>query len=127
MYRSDVVGSLLRPAYLKAARERHEANQISDSEFKSVEDRAVDEAVDLQKRAGLEILTDGEMRRYAFFGGRAGRRRARWPDGTFAEALSAVPPFGAGPPAAASGRLKEVVLRSAQVEGDPDCITFPHN
>jgi 5-methyltetrahydropteroyltriglutamate--homocysteine methyltransferase len=68
VYRSDVVGSLLRPAYLKAARERHEANQISDSEFKTVEDRAVDEAVDLQKRAGLEILTDGEMRRYAFFG-----------------------------------------------------------
>lgn len=68
MYKSDVVGSLLRPAYLKAARERHEANQITDAEFKSVEDRAVDEAVDLQKRAGLEILTDGEMRRYAFFG-----------------------------------------------------------
>ena len=68
MYRSDVVGSLLRPAYLKAARERHEANQISDSEFKSMEDRAVDEAIELQKGAGLEILTDGEMRRYAFFG-----------------------------------------------------------
>jgi 5-methyltetrahydropteroyltriglutamate--homocysteine methyltransferase len=68
VYRSDVVGSLLRPAYLKAARERHEAKQISDSEFKSVEDRAVDEAVELQEGAGLEILTDGEMRRYAFFG-----------------------------------------------------------
>lgn len=68
VYRSDVVGSLLRPAYLKAARERHEANQINDSEFKSLEDRAVDEAIELQKGAGLEILTDGEMRRYAFFG-----------------------------------------------------------
>ena len=68
MYRSDVVGSLLRPAYLKAARERHEARQISDSEFKPIEDRAVDEAVELQERVGLEILTDGEMRRYAFFG-----------------------------------------------------------
>src|SRR5215469_3020275 len=68
VYRSDVVGSLLRPAYLKAARERHEANQMSDSEFKSVEDRAVDEAVELQKNVGLEMLTDGEMRRYAFFG-----------------------------------------------------------
>jgi 5-methyltetrahydropteroyltriglutamate--homocysteine methyltransferase len=68
VYRSDVVGSLLRPTYLKAARERHAANQISDSDFKSVEDRAVDEAIELQKGAGLEILTDGEMRRYAFFG-----------------------------------------------------------
>jgi hypothetical protein len=34
-------------------------------------------------------------------GGRPGRRGARRPDGTFAEALFAVPPFGAGPPAAA--------------------------
>jgi 5-methyltetrahydropteroyltriglutamate--homocysteine methyltransferase len=53
---------------LKAARERHEANQISHAEFKSVEDRAVDQAIELQKGVGLEILTDGEMRRYAFFG-----------------------------------------------------------
>ncbi len=68
MYRSDVVGSLLRPSYLKDAREHHEKGQISHSEFKSVEDRAVNEAVELQKRAGLEMITDGEMRRYAFYG-----------------------------------------------------------
>ena len=68
MYRSDVVGSLLRPSYLKDARERHEKGQISRSEFKTIEDQAVDEAVDLQKRAALEMLTDGEMRRYAFYG-----------------------------------------------------------
>ena len=68
MYPSDVVGSLLRPSYLKEARKRHEKGQISDAEFKSVEDRAVDEAVELQKSAGLAVITDGEMRRYAFFG-----------------------------------------------------------
>ena len=68
MYRSDVVGSLLRPSYLKEARDRHEKGQLSHSEFKSLEDRAVDEAIELQKRAGLEVLSDGEMRRYAFFG-----------------------------------------------------------
>ena len=68
MYRSDVVGSLLRPTYLKDARESHQAGRINDSEFKSIEDRAVDAAVKLQKRAGVEILTDGELRRYAFFG-----------------------------------------------------------
>jgi len=68
MYRSDAVGSLLRPSYLKEARERHEKGQISHSEFKSLEDRAVDEAVELQQRAGLEVFTDGEMRRYAFYG-----------------------------------------------------------
>jgi len=68
MYRSDVVGSLLRPAYLKDARERHEAGKISHPEFKTLEDRAVDEAIELQERAGLEVLTDGEVHRYAFYG-----------------------------------------------------------
>ncbi len=68
MYRSDVVGSLLRPAYLKEARERREAGAISDAAFKQIEDRAVDEAIALQTRAGLDVLSDGEMRRYAFFG-----------------------------------------------------------
>lgn len=68
MYRSDVVGSLLRPAYLKEARENYESGKISAAEFKRVEDRAVDEAIDLQTRAGLDVITDGEMRRYAFYG-----------------------------------------------------------
>src|SRR5262245_16026055 len=68
MYRSDVVGSLLRPAYLKEARGRHETGELSDAAFKQIEDRAVAEAVELQDRAGVEVVTDGEMRRYAFYG-----------------------------------------------------------
>jgi 5-methyltetrahydropteroyltriglutamate--homocysteine methyltransferase len=68
LYRSDVVGSLLRPAYLKDARERHESGELADAEFKQIEDRAVDEAVALQERTAIEVLTDGEMRRYAFYG-----------------------------------------------------------
>jgi 5-methyltetrahydropteroyltriglutamate--homocysteine methyltransferase len=68
VYRSDVVGSLLRPSYLKEAREQHEAGELSQSAFKRAEDRAVDEAIALQIRSGVEMITDGEMRRYAFFG-----------------------------------------------------------
>lgn len=68
MYRSDVVGSLLRPTYLKQARDRHEKGRISDADFKRVEDRAVDEAIALQVRTDMEVVTDGEMRRYAFYG-----------------------------------------------------------
>jgi 5-methyltetrahydropteroyltriglutamate--homocysteine methyltransferase len=67
-YRSDVVGSLLRPAYLKEARARHEAGEISETDFKRIEDRAVDEAIALQVRAGLDVVSDGEMRRFAFYG-----------------------------------------------------------
>jgi 5-methyltetrahydropteroyltriglutamate--homocysteine methyltransferase len=66
--RSDVIGSLLRPAYLQAARAAHTRGEIDAAAFKHVEDRAVDEAVALQTAAGLDVLTDGEMRRYAFYG-----------------------------------------------------------
>ena len=65
---SDVVGSLLRPPYLLEARDRRDRGDITAAEFKKIEDRAVDEAVALQERAGLDVVTDGEMRRYAFFG-----------------------------------------------------------
>src|SRR3984893_12312211 len=68
MFRSDVVGSLLRPGYLKDARAQFAAGKMSDTDFKHVEDRAIDEAVALQLRTGVEILTEGEMRRYAFYG-----------------------------------------------------------
>ena len=64
--RADTVGSLLRPPELKAARERRAAGDIPDTEFKRIEDRAVDEAVRLQEEAGLEVVTDGEMRRVSF-------------------------------------------------------------
>src|SRR5262245_50705380 len=68
MFRSDVVGSLLRPEYLTRARQRYEAGESDAAAFKRVEDRAVDEAIRLQEGAGLDVLTDGEQRRYAFFG-----------------------------------------------------------
>src|SRR2546421_464611 len=67
-HRSDVVGSLLRPAYLAEARRDAESGRLGPAEFKRIEDRAVDEAVALQEAAGLDVVTDGEMRRYAFFG-----------------------------------------------------------
>ena len=66
--RSDVVGSLLRPDALKVARESFEAGTLTAAEFKNLEDRAVDKAVQRQETAGLDVVTDGEMRRYAFFG-----------------------------------------------------------
>jgi 5-methyltetrahydropteroyltriglutamate--homocysteine methyltransferase len=66
--RSDVVGSLLRPRELLDARAELERGEITALEFKPIEDRAVDEAVAMQEAAGLDVITDGEMRRYAFYG-----------------------------------------------------------
>ena len=67
-YHSEVVGSLLRPAYLADARKQFEAGQLSAADFKAVEDQAVNEAIALQETAGIDVITDGEMRRYAFYG-----------------------------------------------------------
>ena len=67
-YHSEVVGSLLRPTYLVEAREQYAAGQLNAAEFKAIEDRAVNEAIALQEDAGIDVITDGEMRRYAFYG-----------------------------------------------------------
>jgi len=63
---TDVVGSLLRPVALCKARDEWKTGRLSHAQFKSIEDGAVDEAVFLQEVAGLDIVTDGEMRRLSF-------------------------------------------------------------
>ena len=42
------------------------AGRITQAEFKDIEDWAVDQAIALQEEAGLEVVTDGEMRRLSF-------------------------------------------------------------
>jgi 5-methyltetrahydropteroyltriglutamate--homocysteine methyltransferase len=64
--RTDVVGSLLRPPELLEAQARHAAGELADADLARAEDRAVDEALRLQEEAGLEVVTDGEMRRLSF-------------------------------------------------------------
>jgi methionine synthase II (cobalamin-independent) len=66
--RAEVVGSLLRPEYLVSARQQLETGELDPAGFKKIEDRAVDEAVAAQVAAGIDVITDGEQRRYAFFG-----------------------------------------------------------
>jgi methionine synthase II (cobalamin-independent) len=61
--RADVVGSLLRPPYLREARAGMRAGTVSDVQLRAVEDRAVSEAIALQESAGLDVITDGELRR----------------------------------------------------------------
>src|ERR1700733_13530058 len=64
--RTDVVGSLLRPANLKDARVRFDDGKISAEELCAVEAEAVRAAVRLQEDAGLDVVTDGEQRRLNF-------------------------------------------------------------
>jgi 5-methyltetrahydropteroyltriglutamate--homocysteine methyltransferase len=63
---ADIVGSLLRPPELLAAQKQLADDNLSQEQFKEIEDRAVDDAIALQESIGLEIVTDGEMRRQSF-------------------------------------------------------------
>ena len=63
---TDVVGSLLRPPELLKARSEAAAGRMTQAAFKAIEDQAVDKAVALQEAVGLEVVTDGEMRRLSF-------------------------------------------------------------
>src|ERR1700692_2541060 len=62
-FRADHVGSLLRPAALKEARERRAKGEIGADELKAVEDREIEDVIKKQEAVGLQSITDGEFRR----------------------------------------------------------------
>jgi 5-methyltetrahydropteroyltriglutamate--homocysteine methyltransferase len=62
-FRADHVGSLLRPASLKQAREKHAKGDISAADLKAVEDREIERVIKKQEEVGLQAVTDGEFRR----------------------------------------------------------------
>jgi len=57
--RAETIGSLIRPDTLLEARQR-------GTEVAAAEDRAVRDAIQMQEAAGMQIITDGEMRRASF-------------------------------------------------------------
>ena len=65
-YRAENLGSLLRPAELKKARQGFQDGRLGQEEFRRVEDDAVLKALERQKSIGLDIFTDGEFRRAGF-------------------------------------------------------------
>lgn len=62
-FKFDIVGSFLRPDYLKEAREQLKKGDITEEQLRKVEDQAIQELIDKQKKAGLPVITDGEFRR----------------------------------------------------------------
>lgn len=62
-FKYDIVGSFLRPDYLKKAREDFAKGTITKDELKVVEDKAVEDLIKKQKELGLQVITDGEFRR----------------------------------------------------------------
>ena len=74
-FRADVVGSFLRPARLKQARETLLGPQTPDqhlgphdnADLRAIEDDCVREVVRMQQRVGLQSATDGEFRRRSWW------------------------------------------------------------
>jgi 5-methyltetrahydropteroyltriglutamate--homocysteine methyltransferase len=62
-FRADHVGSLLRPAALKEAREKRARGQIDAAALKAIEDREIEKIIRKQEAVGLKSVTDGEFRR----------------------------------------------------------------
>ena len=70
-FRAEQVGSLLRPAELLQARAAHGESKISLEELRAKEDHAIRQALEKQRRVGIDILSDGEMRRGSWATGMA--------------------------------------------------------
>jgi 5-methyltetrahydropteroyltriglutamate--homocysteine methyltransferase len=62
-YRAEVVGSFLRPPALLQARADRTAGKLKLDELRAAEDRAILSVFDGQKKAGMQLFTDGELRR----------------------------------------------------------------
>jgi 5-methyltetrahydropteroyltriglutamate--homocysteine methyltransferase len=65
--RAEVVGSLLRPQALVDARHDARAGTLAPDAYAKIEDQSVDHAIRVQEAAGMDVVTDGEMRRDVFF------------------------------------------------------------
>jgi 5-methyltetrahydropteroyltriglutamate--homocysteine methyltransferase len=78
-FRADIVGSFLRPATIKNARQAFAAGEIDATQLRKVEDDAIRTSVEQQCACGLHVVTDGEFRRawwhFDFFDGLQGVER----------------------------------------------------
>jgi 5-methyltetrahydropteroyltriglutamate--homocysteine methyltransferase len=62
-FRAEHVGSLLRPPELLQARAAFATRNLPLEQLRAAEDRAILQALEKQRQLGLDVVTDGEMRR----------------------------------------------------------------
>src|SRR4051794_23665968 len=98
-YRADQVGSLLRPPALKQAREDFAQGRLARAALQEAEDAAIRDALAMQRAVGLDVVTDGEYRRFSFQSDLAEAVEGFVPD---TEAASGTRPRGRSAPWAAS-------------------------
>jgi methionine synthase II (cobalamin-independent) len=101
-YRADQVGSLLRPQAVLDAHAAQREGKLSDAQVKEIEDKAILDAIAMQKAVGIDVISDGEIRRsgwsgdfqYAVSGFVAGAPalRLQWHDAATGEPVQMTPP-----------------------------------
>jgi 5-methyltetrahydropteroyltriglutamate--homocysteine methyltransferase len=62
-HHADMVGSMLRPAHLAAARAEWRQGRLAHDELEQIEDEAIAELVRREQAVGMPAVTDGEFRR----------------------------------------------------------------
>ena len=82
-YRADHIGSLLRPTSVLDARAAHVEGRIELDELRQTEDKAILDALTMQREVGLDVYTDGEYRRGTFQ-----TDLSQWADGFMTQAPS---------------------------------------
>ncbi|MSS73289.1 MAG: hypothetical protein EXS64_17635 [Candidatus Latescibacteria bacterium] len=66
LFPTTVIGSLPRPAWVREVILDRKAGRLSEEEADRLLDRAIESALLMQERAGLEEVTDGEWRRESY-------------------------------------------------------------
>ena len=64
--RIDHIGSLVRPAKLKAVFARFDRGQADEQELRQAQDQAIRDIIAQQENHGYPVVTDGEFRRHSF-------------------------------------------------------------
>jgi 5-methyltetrahydropteroyltriglutamate--homocysteine methyltransferase len=68
LFSTTVVGSMPRPAFLKELFDDFHDGKVGESKKKSLLDSSVPYAIALQEAAGVDVISDGEWRRFSYVG-----------------------------------------------------------
>ncbi|MCY7979958.1 5-methyltetrahydropteroyltriglutamate--homocysteine S-methyltransferase [Bacillus inaquosorum] len=109
-FRADHVGSLLRSAPVKEARQKKAAGEITADQLRDIENQEITRIVEKQKEIGLDVVTDGEFRR-------------SWWHYDFLEGLDGVEPFI--PAEGIQFHNAKTKARSIKVTGKLDFTSHP--
>ena len=113
-FRADQVGSLLRPAALRAMRARHARGEATDAELAAAEDAAIIDVIARQEGVGLKGITDGEF------------RRENWSLDFFAQMQgTSVVEMALAPRAHGAAQPISNVLKVARIDGTLDATDHP--